>query len=166
VNNLDAMVRTPAIKYTWQTLPWKGKVAAICYSKQEAADLVHWFGVGPDFCPYPPVLLCIPGAWTQITGWGRATIAEIRDNAIAVWEIKEAKVARGQKPFDFDEARERAGLMRREEVDAATRQAFRDRIKKHRQNPRTDPVRQMDYPNPTEKTYHPINTAFEEAKDA
>ena len=53
--------------------------------------------------------------------------------------------------LDYDEARERRGLLPREEVDAATRDALLRRVKEHMENPITDPFRQPTYPNPTNR---------------
>ncbi len=144
---------TPDIDWAHDTRPYKGRVSAVCRSKQEAADLVHWFG-HPDFMPELPILLCIPGGWGQMAGWGLATAAELRDECVARWELQEARIAGGG--FDFDTAREKAGLMRREDVDAATREAFMDRIRRHKASSVTDPAREPLYVRPNERTTHTV----------
>ncbi len=74
---------------------------------------------------------------------------------MARWELQETKLHAGLL-FDFDTAREKAGLMRKEEVAAAYAEAVTERIRRHRANPVTDPVRQFDYDNPTGRTLHPV----------
>jgi hypothetical protein len=112
--------------------------------------LVRWFG-SPDFCPLLPVMVMVPGAPapTIIPGFGHATAAELRDCAVVVWHQQTEKLVKMGRLFDFDDLRERRGLMRREEVDPATREAMLRRIQKHRANPVTDPFRQPVRRNPT-----------------
>lgn len=155
---LNAIV--PDIYWSLDLLPYQGQLSAVCRTKQQAADLVRWFG-SEDFCPVHPVLLCVPGGWGSLTGLGLASAVELRDEAVARWELQEAKIATGTL-FDFDTAREKAGLMRREEVDAAVRTAIRDRVARHRASPVTDPVRQLGYPNPTNRTLHKVATDWKD----
>ncbi len=148
--NLAVQRRTPPIDWTGVPAQLKGRCSAVCHSLQECLDLVNWFG-DAEFCPYLPVLLLVPGAQTApaINGLGIAPAAEIRDIAVAYWEQTEEDVRLKRSFVDFDEAREKRGLMRREDVDAAVRQAMRDRVARHKANPITDPARQPIYPNPT-----------------
>lgn len=138
----------------WKGVPdqLKYRCSAVVRTKAEAEDLVAWFG-DATFCPYLPVLLLVPGAKTApaINGLGLAPAAEIRDIAVAYWEQTEEDVRLGRSFVNFDEARERRGLLPRDQVDAAVRQAMRDRAAKHKASPITDPARQPVYPNPTGK---------------
>lgn len=134
---------------------YEGKVSAVCRSKDECADLVHWFG-DEDFCPFLPVFLAIPGAPQIIAGLGLSTASELRDQAVAVWEIITNRLDKKGTTADFDELREKHGLMRREDVDAAVREAMRDRIKKHRANPITDPPRIPHYVYVNARTTHTV----------
>ena len=134
------------------TSPPRDKVSAVCRSMADCSDLVHWFGNRPDFCPTLPVLLLIPGAITQISGLGYSTAAELRDCACEVWGVKTGGDA--HKRFDNDELRERFGLARKEDVAAFTQEAFADRVRRHKASPITDPWKQFQYPNPTERTLH------------
>lgn len=140
---------------SWEGVPdrYKGKCSAVCRTAEDCAELVRHFG-SPDFAPYLPVMVLVPGAHapTLIAGFGYATAAELRDCAVVTWEQQTAKIAAGKPPIDFDEARERHGLMRREDVDTATREALLSRIARHKANPISDPFRQPVYPNPTAKT--------------
>lgn len=141
----------------WDDIP-KGlntQYSAVCRSLMDCADLVHKFrGIDfyPAYGPYLPVLLLIPGAPQQIAGWGLSEVEEIRDQAVAVWELITERLAKKGTTFDFDSAREKHGLMRREDVDAAIREAMRDRIKKHKASPVTDPPREPNYVRPNERT--------------
>jgi hypothetical protein len=145
--------RVPPIDYKGVPESFKGKLSAVCRTAEDCYDLTRWYG-DPSFCPLLPVMVIVPGADapTLIPGFGYATAAELRDCAVVAWHTQEKKIAQGKNIIDFDEARERHGLMRREDVDAAVRQALRDRIAKHKANPISDPPRQLVYPKPTGKT--------------
>ena len=146
----------PPIDWRGVPMSYVGKCSAVCHSLLECEELVRWFGAA-DFCPNLPVLVLVPGADAPvaIAGMGYATAAELQDCAIVTWGNKAT--------FDFDALREKHGLMRREEVDAATREAMRARIAKHKQNPRTDPPRVPEYQNPTNKTRFAIGKTVNDA---
>ena len=150
---------TPMVKFiNWTGVPHglRGKVSAVCRSLKDCEDLVAWFGDG-NFCPFQPVLLLIPGnpSPIAIVGDGYATAAELRDCAVDQWEITTERIAKTGRNFDFDEARERAGLPRAEDFDTLYREAMWARIQKHKASPVTDPFRQPDYPNETNKVMFP-----------
>lgn len=134
--------------------PVKDKVSAVCRSMADCDDLVAWFGSQPNFCPDLPVLLMIPGALTVVSGLGFSTAAELRDCCCEVWGVKTGGDA--HKRFDNDELRERFGMARKEDVPAMVQEAFRERVRKHKASPVTDPFRQMQYPNPTNRTLHKV----------
>lgn len=146
---------TPDIEWTGDLLPFYGRLSAVCRSKDEVADLVRWFG-HEDFCPIQPVLLCIPGGWGQLDGQGLATASELRDEGIARWELQEAKLARTGRTFDFDTAREKAGLMRHEDVPAAMAEAVWANIQRHKASVVTNPMPEHPIFNPTGKTLHTV----------
>lgn len=163
-----AGVRPQQLIY-WDGVPkgLKTKFSAVCYSLTDCADLVHKFrGIDfyPAYGPYLPVLLLVPGAPQQIAGWGLSTIEEIRDQAVAVWELITERLAKFGTTVDFDAMREKHGLMRREEVDAAVRQAFVDRINKHKANPVTDKPREPNHVRVNGKTVfaQPQDTAWKD----
>lgn len=152
------------IKRAVQPIDWtdvpaslKGRMSAVCRSLADCDDLVAWFG-DPGFCPFQPVLLMVPGAPApiMIIGDGVAPAAELRDVAVSCWSRAVEKIQKQGALLNFDDARERHGLMRREDVDAAVRQAMRDRIARHKAAPVTDPFRQPVYPNPTNRTLHKV----------
>lgn len=139
----------------WKGVPasFKGKLSAVCRTATECDELVRWFG-SPNFCPLLPVMVMVPGAPapTLIPGFGHATAAELRDCAVVTWHEQTERLAKTGRILDFDALRERRGLMRREDVDPAIRDAMLRRIARHKANPVTDPPRQPVYPNPTGRT--------------
>ncbi len=149
--------RVAPIDYTGVPAPYVGKCSAVCRTLLECQELVRHFG-DAHFAPFLPVLVMVPGAPapTAITGLGYATAAELQDCAVVTWETQTGRLAKTGQFLDFDTLRERHGLMRREEVDTATREALRRRIAKHKANPITDPPRQPHRPNPTQKTHFTV----------
>ncbi len=151
---------TPEIDWTGVPSKFWGKVSAICRSFSDCLDLEKWFGDG-EFEPDLPILLIVPtpeGGFVhcQSAGWGLTSVWEHRDVATEVWEKTTRKLAVGEGlVFDFDEAREKHGLIRREDVDTAVRYALRDAAAKHKASPRTNPGRQPKYPNPLGKVKFP-----------
>ena len=143
----------------WRGVPanFKGKLSAVCRTADECEGLVRWFG-SPDFCPLLPVMVMVPGAQapTLIAGLGYASAAELRDCAVVTWYEHTEKLAKTGGLLDFNALRERRGLMRREDMDAAVREAMRRRVAQHKANPVTDPPRQPVYPNPANRKVFPI----------
>ncbi len=148
----------------WKGVPasYIGKCSAVCRTVEECGELVRWFGAS-DFCPTQPVMVLVPGADapTLIAGMGYATAAELQDCAVVTWHEQTRKLATTGKLVDFDALRERRGLMRREEVDLATREALLRRVAQHKANPISDPARQPVYPNPTGKKVYGAKGASE-----
>ena len=153
MNAIQTAKRVAPINYKGVPGDFLGKLSAVCRTAEDCAELVRWFG-SPDFAPNMPVMVMVPGAHapTLIAGMGYATAAELQDCAVVTWEQQTTKLAEGKPLLDYDEARERRGLLPREEVDAATRDALLRRVKEHMANPITDPFRKPTYPNPTNKT--------------
>ena len=154
---IHVLKRVPTVDWAGVPASFRGKCSAVCRTAEECGDLVRWFG-SPDFCPMLPVMVMVPKADvpTLIAGMGYATAAELQDCAVVVWHEQTDKLAKTGKILDFDALRERHGLMRREEVDAATREALVQRAARHKASPVSDPPRQPTYPNPTAKTCFPI----------
>jgi hypothetical protein len=147
--------RIPPINYKGVPASFKGKLSAVCRTAAECNELVRWFG-SADFCPVLPIMVMVPGAPTPtlIPGAGYATAAELRDCAVAVWYQQTERLTATGGLADFDALRERRGLMRREEVDPAVREAMLRRIAQHKANPITDPPRQPVYQNPTNRVVY------------
>lgn len=141
----------------------KDRISAVCRSMADCNDLVHWFNDQPNFCPYLPVLLLIPGAPTIISGLGFSTAAELRDCCIEVWGVKTGGDA--HKRFNGDELRERYGYARKEDVPAMVQEAFWERTQRHKASPVTDPVRQMKYPNPTNRTVFQVTKDYQDGSE-
>lgn len=122
-------------------------VSAVVRSLTEAEDLVHFFR-NPQFAPDLPVLVMVPGQVPiSIIGNGVTPAAELRDLAVTVFERTIERVARnGGRIFDFDELREKAGLLPHDQFDPAFREALRERRRRHMANPRTDPPRKQWWP--------------------
>ena len=142
---------TPDIVYDHQTLPYKDRVSMICRTKQEAEDIVKWFG-HEDFCPVLPILLCIPGGWGQMAGEGIAPASELRDECIARWELQEERIAKTGGTFDFEAAREKAGFMPFDKVADAMRNAADDKIREHKANAVTNNGQVLVWPRWNGKT--------------
>jgi hypothetical protein len=145
----------PPIDWTGVPEQFVGKCSAVCRTVNECYELAAWFG-DYNFCPYLPVMVIVPGAPapTLIAGLGYATASELRDCAVVAWHQQTDQITKTGGIIDFDTAREKQGLMRREDVDTAVRDALEARIAKHKANPISDPARQPTYPNPNGRTRH------------
>lgn len=154
------ILTTPQLKHIdWRGVPldYVGRCSAVCRSLKDCHDLVAWFE-DPEFCPFQPVFLIIPDPselrgvqFKSIVGDGYAPAAELRDVAVAIWE----RTVNGESRFDMDVAREKAGLVPREVAEDRIREALWDRAQRHKSSPVTDPMRQPQYPNPTNKVQFP-----------
>ncbi len=140
--------RVPPIDYRGVPAAYKGKLSALCRSLADCEELVKWFGEA-TFCPFQPILVMVPPPRQPvlIPGFGYASAAELQDCAVVAWH---------GRPLNYDERRERMGLMRREDADAAIREAIADRIAKHKASPVTDPFREPQYVRPNERTLHTV----------
>lgn len=149
---IHAGTRVAPIDWTGVPEKFVGKCSAVCRTAEECGELVRHFG-SPNFAPFQPVMVIVPGAQapTIIAGMGVATAAELQDCAVVTWEQQTEKLAKTGKLLDFDTLREKHGMMRREDVDDAVREAMRRRVAEHKANPISDPARQPIYPNPTER---------------
>ncbi len=143
---------TPPINWLGVPDRFYRKVSAVCRNPGDCEDLVRWFG-DADFCPYLPIFLMIPGTeGVMLIGMGYATAAELRDDAVNIWGKYTARLAKTGSLMDFDALREKHGDMRKENVAAEMAEAFRERIRKHKANPITDPAREPQYVRVNEKT--------------
>lgn len=144
--------RIAPIDYTGVPEKFVGKLSAVCRTALECEELVHWFG-DADFCPFLPIMVFVPGAPapTLIPGFGYAPAAELRDCAVYAWHKQGERIRKTGSLVDFDALREKHGMMRREDVDPATREALRRRAAQHKANPISDPERVPVRRNPTNR---------------
>lgn len=108
----------------------RGQLSAVVRNREDAQNLAYRLG-GRGIRPDRPVMVETPRGRVIVEGLGQATAAELEDMAVSALEKKSGP--------DFDHLREKNGLMRREEVDAAVRNALLDKVAKHKANHRTDP---------------------------
>lgn len=154
---MQGMKRIPPIQWNGVPEQFKGKVSAVCWTLRDCEELVKWFG-DATFAPFLPVLVNAPGGWAVIAGLGYADAAELQDCAIVLWNERVEKLKKQQgRIFDFDTLREKAGLARKEHAAQAISEAIMARVAKHKANPRTDPFRQMKYPNPTQRVLFSVD---------
>ena len=146
--DLPGSVQTPEPDYTGVPVQWRGHVSAVCHTMKDCEDLVYYFGNRPDFCPQQPIILMIPGAMKQVHGMGFATAAELRDCCMEVWSVTLERIAKKGAAMDFDDLRERAGAMRKEDVAVAAQYAFHERVKRQKASPVTNPSKQYRYNRP------------------
>lgn len=102
------------------------------------------YRMGPEAMPKGPLALFGPDGrmMTIILTDGVTPMIELAEVAHQALDAQESRVNATGHGFDFDAARERAGMVRRENVGAAAAEAIQDRIRKHQANPVTDPPRQ------------------------
>jgi hypothetical protein len=146
----EILIRKSRPPVDWLGVPaqYIGKASAVCRTLRDCEELVKWFG-DENFCPFLPVLVAAPGGWTAIAGYGYASAAELQDCAIVLWTRQAEALAKTGRLMDFDELRDRHGLMRKEDVPQAMAEALEARIRRHKANPITDPFDEPTYPNPT-----------------
>jgi hypothetical protein len=155
VTELITRKAIPRIDWTGVPARYVGKASAVCRTLAECSELVRWFG-DATFYPFLPVLVKAPGGWTAITGWGYADAAELQDCAVVLWHRQTLALEATGRLMDFDDLRERNGLMRREELSAAVGDAIDRKIANHKASPVTNPFRQPSYPRPNGRTLHTV----------
>jgi hypothetical protein len=122
-------------------LSMRGKVDGIVRNAADAREIGAAFG--RSYRPKKPIMVVGPDARTVIlvVGDGTAEAAELEDLAQMALARQEERVRRHGRGIDIDALREKHGEMRREDVDAAARNAFADHARKRQQNQRTMPGR-------------------------
>lgn len=123
----------------------QGHLSAVLRSDKEIDELAHALG-GRDAKPRKPVMIWGPDDRTVmlIVGDGEAEAAEIEDLAHAQLAKAEAQVKKSGRAFDFEGARDRAGLPQAGDFDDGFRDALRRRRAQHKANPYSDPARQPE----------------------
>lgn len=131
----SSRARDRAVRATDAPPGLRGRTAAVVRTKAEAEDLSHRMG-GRDVKPTRPVLVDTGHSRVMVVGAGEATAAELSELAVSAIEKQEATRRRTGMDLDFDALREKAGLMRREDVDAGMRNALRDAADAARKDPK------------------------------
>ena len=106
----------------------KGRVSGIAKGMRQAEDFAH--AIGRDAKPSRPLMVYGPdnGIPIMVIGDGVTEAAEMQDLAMEAIGRQEEQVRKNGRGFNFDEARERAGMVRKEDFDAAFRDALARRI--------------------------------------
>ncbi len=154
-------VLTPEIDWTNIPRNFWGGVSAICRTYSDCLDLNLWFG-DPNFEPDLPVLLIIPNPvkpfgqpfYGQVCGMGEAPVYEIRDEAVARWEITQQRLRKNGSVVNFDELRDKAGYSRHEDIETNMQESAWAAIQGHKASPVTNPVVDPKYPRIYGKTVH------------
>lgn len=123
-------------------LSMRGQVSGAAHGAAQAADIAYAFG--RDAKPSGPILLYGPDdrVLTVIIGSGKTEASELQDIALEALERNaERERANRGSAVNFDELRQRAGAVPREQYDAAFRDALRRRVAQHKANPFSDPAR-------------------------
>lgn len=119
----------------------RGHTSGVARGHEDIEEYAHAMG-GKDVKPTRPLVVWGPdGTSIIIMGGGVAEASEIRDVAHDALERAEQRTKKTGRSFDFNSARERERLPRREDVDAMIRDAMRRRAQQHIANPITDPAR-------------------------
>lgn len=126
-------------------LALQGEVSGVVAGERQARDIGAAFG--RTHKPRQPLLVYGPDGQTPILimGDGVTEAAELEDLALEAMERQRERMqANGGSWFNFDEARERAGAVRRENFDPAFRQALRDSVARQKANPSAYPQRNRE----------------------
>jgi len=141
VELLLPMARKVEVPRRGVPLALQGKVHAVD-GMDAAREIGRTFGRSTKL--QKPILLWGPDEKSVIViaGMGQATAAEMEDAAIMQLAKAQEKHDKGQRGFDFEQAREDAGLPSASQFDPLFRQALQDKIAYHKRNQRTDPGRE------------------------
>ena len=117
----------------------KGEVSGVIRGMKQAMDFAHM--VGRDKKPTKPLMLYGPDNYMPICviGDGVTEAAEMQDLAVDAIGRQEEKVKKWGRGFDFDDARERAGMVRYEDFGTAMAEAFERKVKEMKANQVTRP---------------------------
>lgn len=137
----SSVTTVPYIRPTLIAMPLRKYVGAVVSSEADIAELPAELG-GRDKQPVGAVMVVASdGSQIIINGLGHASAAEIQDIAYrALDRARESAAKNGGHVFNFNEAREREGLARAEDFLPLMRDAFAERVARHKANPVTDPA--------------------------
>lgn len=126
-----------------EQVPWdlKGEVCGVMRGYQQVKDFAAQ--VGRTQKPKKPLMLYGPDNYMPIVviGDGVTEAAEMEDLALAALDKQEAAVKKHGRAIDFDDERERRGLVRREDFGTALAEAFAERARYLKAHQVTEPQR-------------------------
>lgn len=124
-----------------EQVPWDltGQVSGVLRGMKQAQDFAH--AIGRDRKPTRPLMLYGPDNAMPILviGDGVTEAAELEDLAIEAIGKQDESVKKYGRGMDFDEARQRAGMARREDFGVLMAEAFERRVKYLKAHQVTDP---------------------------
>ena len=114
-----------------EPVPWDltGEVSGYIRGRKQVEEFAHAQGRATK--PQKPLMLYGPDNYTPIVivGDGVTEAAEMQDLALQAIDKQEAQYKKSGRGLDFDDMRERRGLVRREDFDTALKEAFAERAK-------------------------------------
>lgn len=120
-------------------VPWdlKGEVAGVLRGMEQVKEFAY--AIGREHKPRKPLMIYGPDNDVPIyvVGDGVTEASEMEDLALAALDKQATQIKKTGRAFDFDEARERAGMVRREDFQQAWHDAFEQKAKKMKANWRT-----------------------------
>ena len=117
----------------------QGEVSGYLRGMKEAEDFAH--AIGRTGKPKKPLMVYGPDEYMPILviGDGVTEAAEMQDLAVEAIGRQAESVKKNGRGMNFDEARQRAGLVRKEDFDVAFRDALQRRVKYLKANPISHP---------------------------
>lgn len=118
----------------------RGDVSGVMRGMAQVKEFAH--AVGRTAKPKKPLMIYGPDNYMPICviGDGVTEAAEMQDLALEAIGRQEESMKRNGRGMDFDSARERAGMVRREDFGTAMAEAMERRVKYLKANQRTDPL--------------------------
>ena len=114
-----------------EPVPWDltGEVSGYLRGRKQVEEFAY--AQGRTEKPRKPLMLYGPDNYTPIVivGDGVTEAAEMQDLALQAIDKQEAQYKKSGRGLDFDDMRERRGLVRREDFDTALKEAFAERAK-------------------------------------
>jgi len=117
----------------------KGDVSGVMRGMEQVSEFAH--AIGRAEKPKKPLMVYGPDNYMPIAiiGDGVTEAAEMQDLALEAIDRQQESVRKYGRGMDFDAARERAGMVRREDFGTAFAEAMAQRVKYLKANSRTDP---------------------------
>jgi hypothetical protein len=111
-------------------IPWDLSGETCGYLRHRTAVEDFAYAQGRATKPKMPLMLYGPDNYTPIVvvGDGVTEAAEMQDLALGALDKQEETYKKVGRGFDFDDARERAGMVRREDFGTAMAEAFAERV--------------------------------------